>query len=771
MRQEIKILLLLILWITIVIHASSQSVGLVLSGGGAKGLAHIGVIRALEENNIPIDYVAGTSIGAIVGGLYAVGLSPDEMEDIFRDDKFFNYYKGRIPEDQFYYFKKTKHDASAFRLGFTKADSGIGVVLPTNIVATQPMDFGIMEYFSQYTAASNRDFDKLFVPFRCVGADVYESCEVVFKSGDLGQSIRASMTFPFYFKPVMIDSVLLFDGGIFNNFPIDVMRNEFNPDIMIGVSVTSYSEKPDPDNLMLQIENLIMGAKKEYQVPDSEGVTLTIEFKDVGLLDFHRLDEFSQLGYNECMLIMDSVKSRIHRRVSLPELRARREIFKMRVPLLKFDKFSVNGIDEKSEDYILKSLKGKTEKLNLRQFESEYYKLISDYQIESATPFATYNDTTGFFDVVLDIKKQKRANVLFGAGLSTGYSNTGFVGFNYKILNRMSFLLNTNAYFGRLYSSFHLSGRFDFPFRIPLAMDIAANVSRFDFFKGNSRLFSLDYRPPYLINSDNNTRFDVFTPLTRMSIIKLGYARAQQSYDYFQINNFLQTDTADLTSFSLNTVYLSFIRDNHNYFDYANKGARNLISLRYVSGVEYNKPGSTTAMFEDYEVEHSWLQFNVLSDTYSQLSKGFTIGVYAELMMTTKSLFRNYTSSVLSAPSFSPTPHSRTLFLPNYHANSYAAFGLKPIFLLSDKFNIRLEAYAFLPFEKILKESPYNQVYLPYYSESFSYIHFLGATGLVYHSPLGPLAFTVNYYQTDSRSTYFMLHFGYVIFNKKSFDY
>ncbi len=762
---------MLIVWITYSACASSQSVGLVLSGGGSKGLAHIGVIRALEENNIPIDYVAGTSIGAIVGGLYAVGLSPDEMEEIFRDDRFLNYYKGRIPDEQFYYFKKTAKDASAFSLGFAKADSGINVVLPTNIVATQPMDFGIMEYFAQYTAAANNNFDKLFVPFRCVGADVYKSCEFVFKSGDLGQSIRASMTFPFYFKPVMIDSVLYFDGGIYNNFPIDVMRNEFNPDIMIGVSVTNYAAKPNPDNLMSQIEHLVMGAKKEYEVPVNEGITLNIGFEDVGLLDFHRLDEFSKLGYDKCMLIMDSVKSRIHRRVSLPKLRARREIFKMRVPLLKFDKFFVNGIDEKSEDYILKSLKGKTEKLNLRQFESEYYKLISDYQIASATPTAKYNDTTGFFDVVLDIKKQKRANVLFGAGLSTGYSNTGFVGFNYKILNRMSFLLSTNAYFGRLYSSLHLSGRFDFPFRIPLAMEIAANVSRFDFFKGNSRLFSLDYRPPYLINSDNNTRVDIFTPLTRMSIIKIGLAKAQQSYDYFQINNFLQNDTADITSFNLNTASFSIIRNNHNYVDYANKGSRSLLSIRYVSGTEVNIPGSTTAITEDYLVDHSWLQFNLLSDTYSRVSKHLTLGVYAELMMTTKPLFRNYTSSVLSAPAFSPTPHSRTLFLPNYHANSYAAFGLKPVVFITDNFNLRLEAYAFLPFEKILKESPYEQVYLPYYSERFAYIYLLGSAGLVYHTPLGPVAFTVNYYETDSRATYFMLHFGYVIFNKKAFDY
>lgn len=770
MKNICKILKLSLFGILFSVATFSQTVGLVLSGGGSKGLAHIGVIRALEENNIPIDYVAGTSIGAIVGGLYAIGLSPDEMEDMFRDPRFLNYYRGQIPDDQFYYFKKSSSDASAFSLGFAKIDSSINIVLPTNIVATQPMDFGIMEYFSQYTAAANNDFDNLFVPYRCVASDVYNSREVVFKGGDLGQSIRASMTFPFYFKPVMIDSVLFFDGGIFNNFPIDVMRNEFSPDIMIGVSVTSYSEKPNPDDLMLQVENLIMGAKKEYEVPADEGITLVIDFSNVSLLDFHRLDEFSEKGYNECLAIIDTLKRRISRTMPLEDVQKRREEYKNKIPVFKIDQLFVEGIDKRSKDYILKSLKGKNEKLTVRQFESEYYKLIQDYQVEAATPIAKYNDTTGFFDVTLQIKKEKRANVLFGAGLSTGYSNTGFVGFNYKILDRMSYLFNSNIYFGRLYSSLHLSGRADFPFQVPLAMEVSANVNRFDFFKGNSRLFSLDFRPPYLVQSDNNTRIDLFTPLSRMSMAKLGYSGAYQSYDYFQISNFLQNDTADFTSFAFNTVHFSLIRNNHNYLDYANKGGKSLISVRYVSGKERNDPGSTTLLTDQYEVSHSWLQFNAVSDTYSRISKHLAIGVYAELMVTTKPLFRNYTSSLLSAPAFTPTPHSKTLFLPNYHANSFAAIGLKPVVILSERFNIRLEAYAFAPFEKILKEEPYDQVYMPYYSERFAYIHLMGSAGLVYHTPFGPVAFTVNYYDTDSRSTFFMLHFGYVVFNKRGMD-
>lgn len=751
---------------------SSQTVGLVLSGGGAKGLAHIGVIRALEENNIPIDYIVGTSIGAIVGGLYASGLSPDEMEAMFKEERFYNYYKGLIPEKHFYYFKTLTTDASAFRFGLTRRDSSISIVLPTNLVATQPMDFGILEYFAKYTAGANNDFDCLFVPFRCVASDIYRNREVIFRDGDLGSAIRASMTFPLYFKPVEIDSVLYFDGGIYNNFPVDVMRNEFNPDFIMGVVVTNYSHKPDADNLMRQIENLVMGEEKEYVVPPEEGITLKIDFGNISLLDFHKADELILTGYDACNLIIDSIQNRLPvRRRNPDELQSNRKLYQERLPFLLFDKVYIKGLDNFEKDYVNHVFKRQSDKLNLKQLESEYYKLISDFQIERATPFARYNDTTGFFDVFLDIQKEKRMDVFFGAGISTGYSNNGFVGVNYKILNRMSILLNSNLYFGRFYNSFHISGRFDFPFYFPLALEISANINRYDFYKGNSRWLSLDFRQPYIVNFETNSRADIFTPLSRYSIIKAGFAAGFNNLDYYQVSNFLQTDTADFTGFSYTTAHLSIVRNNLNYKQYPNKGVHNLVSFRYVFGTESNIPGSTTAVESLFTHEMSWMQFHLLSDSYNKLSKHFTFGLHAELMLTNKRLFRNYYSSLLSAPAFTPTPNSKTLFIPNYRANTYLAVGIKPIIMFTDRFNLRLEAYAFVPYQKILKEEPWDRVYKAYYSEPFSYIHLMGSAALVYNSPVGPLSFSVNYYETESIRLYYMVHLGYIIFNKTGFDY
>ncbi|NLA25190.1 MAG: patatin, partial [Bacteroidales bacterium] len=143
MLFRFKILIFLFIACFFVHHAAhSQSVGLVLSGGGAKGIAHIGVIKALEENNIPIDYIVGTSIGAIIGSMYACGYTTEEMTEMILADEFYNWSKGEIPEQFYYFYKKNNEHADMFGLKFRKRQSSLSLAIPTNLVANQPMDMG-----------------------------------------------------------------------------------------------------------------------------------------------------------------------------------------------------------------------------------------------------------------------------------------------------------------------------------------------------------------------------------------------------------------------------------------------------------------------------------------------------------------------------------------------------------------------------------------------------------------------------------------------------
>ena len=178
------------------ILSQPKSVGLVLSGGGAKGIAHIGVIKVLEEHNIPIDYIAGTSMGAIVGGLYAAGYTPEEMMQLIESEGFSEWSTGQINEKLIYYFYRPEPSPAMMNVNLAPRDSTrSSSILPTSLINPLPMNFAFMELFSAYTAQCDGDFNKLFVPYRCVTSDVYQKKKIVCKSGSIGDAIRASMSF------------------------------------------------------------------------------------------------------------------------------------------------------------------------------------------------------------------------------------------------------------------------------------------------------------------------------------------------------------------------------------------------------------------------------------------------------------------------------------------------------------------------------------------------------------------------------------------------
>jgi len=134
-------------------QVNAQRVGLVMSGGGAKGMAHIGVIKALEENNIPIDYITGTSIGAVIGSLYAMGYAPQDMITLFKSKDFYKWYTGYIDEKYTFYYKEYDDKPDMFRLGIKQQDSIISIVLPTNLITSLPMDIA---FFQLYRTADKK---------------------------------------------------------------------------------------------------------------------------------------------------------------------------------------------------------------------------------------------------------------------------------------------------------------------------------------------------------------------------------------------------------------------------------------------------------------------------------------------------------------------------------------------------------------------------------------------------------------------------------------
>ncbi|MFV2003684.1 MAG: patatin-like phospholipase family protein [Gammaproteobacteria bacterium] len=208
-------------------------IGLVLSGGGARGFAHIGVLKVLEENNVPIDYIVGTSMGSIIGGLYAIGLTPEDIEHGVTGinwDKVFDDFANRKHKR----FRRKQDDFDLFgikRIGITED----GLKIPPGIIEGQQIELALDRL--AYPGFEIEDFDKLSIPYRAVATNIENGKPFVIKGGNIARAMRASMSIPGVLPAITIDDTLLVDGGIANNIPVDIVR-DMGADIVIVVDVS-----------------------------------------------------------------------------------------------------------------------------------------------------------------------------------------------------------------------------------------------------------------------------------------------------------------------------------------------------------------------------------------------------------------------------------------------------------------------------------------------------------------------------------------------------
>jgi NTE family protein len=238
MRKTTLFIILLLLTGIFQLPAQEEhpKVGLVLSGGGAKGLAHIGVLKVLEEEGIVPDYITGTSMGSIIGGLYAIGYTAEELDSIVNSVSWSNLLSDQIPLSSV--SPQEKEDYNRYQAEFNITRDGLEI--PSGLVRGQK----ISELISRLTwhISDTKTFDDLPIPFRCVAADLISGNQYVFDQGNLTTALRASMSIPSVFSPVQLDSMLLVDGGILNNFPVSLCK-KMGADIIIGVNV-GYEDKP-----------------------------------------------------------------------------------------------------------------------------------------------------------------------------------------------------------------------------------------------------------------------------------------------------------------------------------------------------------------------------------------------------------------------------------------------------------------------------------------------------------------------------------------------
>mgnify|MGYP002562585814 FL=1 len=743
--------------------AQAQKVGLVLSGGGAKGMTHIGIIRALEENNIPIDYITGTSMGAIIGSLYAMGYSPDDMEALLRSEDFKRWYSGQVEPKYGYYFKQNRPTPEFFNIRFSFKDS-LHIkpqILPTSMVNPIQMNLVFVELFARATAACNGDFNRLFVPFRCIASDVYNKRPLIMRKGDWGDAVRASMSFPFVFKPIEIDSVLAYDGGIYNNFPTDIMREDFRPGVIIGSVVAANPSKPKENDLMSQLENMIM-QKTDYTLPDSLGIIMTFKYDDVSLLDFDRLQELHDIGYNRTISLMDSIKGRIHRRVNAENVRLRRLVYRSNLPQFRFRDIYIEGANPQQQAYIKKEFHDEDhEVFTYEDLKRGYFRLLSDNMISEIIPHAVYDTESDLYSLHLKVKMEDNFSVRMGGSVSTTSSNQIYLGLGYQNLNYYSKEITLDGQIGKVYNNAQLMAKIDLPTRIPTSYRLIASLSTFDYYK-KDKLFSKNDKPSFNSKDERFVKLMVALPFlaNKRAEISIGYGKLQDNYFQSSVINF-DKDRSDKSTYNLLGGAIGFYGSTLNARQYATKGYFEKLVAQVFSGKERFIPGNPTETSVTTKDRQSWLQISYMKYAYHTMSPKFTLGWMAEMLYSSKNFSENYTATMLQAADFSPTPHSKLMYNEAFRANQFLAAGVKPIFVLNDMFQFRSEFYGFMPIFPIKK----NALNKAYYGKAFSRFEYLGEISVICQLPFGAISAYVNHYSSPKKEWNVGLTLGWQLFN------
>ena len=279
-------------------------VGLVLSGGGAKGFAHVGVLKKLEEAGVRVDYIAGTSMGAIIGGLYASGYNARELDSVLRVHDLGGLVKDELPREVSSFYQKENGGKYAISLPLVKRK----IELPSAVSKGQSV-FNIFSQLTEHVHEVN-DFSELSIPFFCIATNLETGEEVILDKGFLPEAIRASGSLPGLLTPVVLDGQVLVDGGIVDNFPVEKMK-EKGVDYIIGVNVSGGLK--DIDNLntlpeiLLQIAGFQMYDKWEDKISQSD-VYIAPELNGFNTFSFDQGQEIVQRGEAAADQVMDQLR-------------------------------------------------------------------------------------------------------------------------------------------------------------------------------------------------------------------------------------------------------------------------------------------------------------------------------------------------------------------------------------------------------------------------------------------------------------------------------
>ena len=738
-----------------------QKVALVLSGGGAKGFAHLGVIKALEEHDIPIDYIVGSSMGAVIGAFYSIGMSVAQIESFVLSEGFQKSINGEIRREYNYYFNKESDNSTWVNVDFS-IDSMFQTKISSNLANDLSINFKLAEQFARESLIAGYNFDSLFIPFRAVASEIFTQKTVVLKSGSLAKAVRASLSVPLFYNPIKIDDQYLFDGGIYNNFPIDIAKKEFSPDITIGINVASktfqeYPYKQD-DKIINQALMYMMFDNADSSSLSKKDVYIEPNMSSFSSLDFSKAKSIIDSGYNATIRNIDKIK--IERKSNKEKIsEARKKFLQKRKPLV-FRKIELHGFNSNQSTYIKKLFSNKSGTHTLEQIKKNYYTLVSEHYFNTIYPDILFDTVSNDFS--FHLYSRPRNNFYAGLGGVISTKNVNYINLNLKYYNFNKYFSKTNFnfYTGRFYTSVSLTSKFIFLRKTRLYFEPDFRYNRWKYTDKqliirNSETTSIDIL-------DRFFGFNIGLPVGGTYKL-IGTFGGVSNKNEFNSDIFLNSeDLLDQQKIKGYKFQLNISRNTLNDPQYPTKGGSFDTKMTAYNVSEEYIHRKASIFASDFSKPHKWLKVKLKLEQYFSFGKKYSHGYLLESAISTQEDFTTLTGTIINASTFNPLPYSQSLIVQQLRSYNYIAVGSKSIFSLLPKMDFRLEGYLFKPIYDILGK---EQTVLRVNQDEF----FLsGVASLVYHTPIGPIAANLNYYELEKFGLF--VHFGYVLFDKSSLE-
>lgn len=746
---------------------SARKVGVVMSGGGAKGLYHIGVLEALEENGIPIDCVAGTSMGSIIAAMYAAGYSPAEMRAIVSSGVVKEWVSGRIDPNRYMsYYRQLGSNPSFLSVRANLGNpAGERVKVPTNLISSTQVDLALTELFAPATAAAQGDFDRLMVPFLCVASDMNHRRPVVMRSGDLSLAVRSSMSIPLVFKPMAIDSMLLYDGGIYDNFPWKPLDAEFAPDLIVGSICTAGNTPPSEDSNLFDQAFMLAMQNTDYTLPAERSVTIR-RAVGVNMLDFDQAEAIMDAGYEDAMAVMPQLLEKVGERRDSTWYAERRRAFREKCPALYFDNYELDGLKPEQRDYIRDFLHmdrrtpGVQRPMRFPELRDNLFELLADGNFTMDFPRVRYDSVSGRYTFGTTFGIRPSFKITIGGNISSTAFNQAYIGIGYHWIGRVSQHLGADLYLGPLYTWGAIGGRTDFYAIEPVFIDYSYNFSVSNFRHGYFGNVTQIRNAEQVKSSESFLSVGIGMPLTHRSVFVLRANGGHVNYRY-DSDDFFADDT-DHSRFSFFGLRAGLARNTLDKFLYPRRGSELNLSAIFVTGRDKYSPFDADD-FISRENRH-WFGGRFTWNKFFDMPRcsWFSFGLNVDAVYTNHPSFRTPTATLMSMPEYAPVSHARMVFMPDYRASRFVAGGVMPTFDLTSDFFFRTGFYAMFR-----EKRDFNLLGDP--DERW---HYIAEASLVYHTPIGPVSLSLTKYDLKNwKNMYLTFNFGYAIFAPKGTFY